>query len=70
MNSPVVSCETGTLPISGTRRSIQGRTRCFCRVSYIGLTAATRKHQDTRSVPNVQVIPIHFNPASENQAFP
>jgi hypothetical protein len=54
MNSPVMLCETGTLLICATRWSIQGQTRRFCRVSYIGLTAATRKHRDTRSVPNSQ----------------
>ena len=54
MNSPVVLCETGTPLIRDTRWSIQGQTQRFCRVSYIGLTAATRKHRDTRSVPNSQ----------------
>jgi hypothetical protein len=54
MNSPVVLCETGTPLIRATRRSIQGQTRRFCRVSYIGVTAAARKHRDARNVTNSQ----------------
>jgi uncharacterized protein (DUF111 family) len=54
MNSPVVLCETGTLLIRSTRWSIQIQPRRFCRVSYIGLTAATRKLRDTRSLTNRQ----------------
>jgi hypothetical protein len=54
MNSPVLVCETGTPLIRATRWSIQGQTRRFCRVSYIGLMAATRKRRDKRSVPSSQ----------------
>ena len=54
MNSPILVRETGTPLIRATRWSIQVQTRRFGRVSYIGLTAATRQHRDTRSVPNSQ----------------
>ena len=65
MNSPVMLCETGTLLIRATRWSIQGQTRRFCRVSYIGLTLRRASIATREVCPTVKTIPLHFNPDLE-----
>ena len=44
-------CDTGTLLIRSARKIIPvlARTQRFCRVSYIGSAAGTRKHRDARN---------------------
>ena len=34
------------------------QTQRFCRVSYIGFTAGTRKHRDARNVTHAYAIPL------------
>jgi len=48
----VVACEAGTPAYSlhSEDYTVFPRTQPFCRVSYIGFTAGTRKHRDARNV--------------------
>jgi hypothetical protein len=43
-----------------------GQTRRLCRVSYIGLTAAPRKHRDAGNVTNSQSDSAHFTQGPES----
>ena len=54
----VVACEAGTLLIRSTRKIIQYPPQRFCRVSYSGFTAGTRKPRDRRNVTHAQAIPL------------
>jgi len=53
-----VACETGILLIRSTRKIIQYPPQRFCRVSYSGFTAGTRKPRDRRNVTHAQAIPL------------
>jgi hypothetical protein len=58
-------CETGTLLVRTTHKTIQAQTPRFCRVSYIDLLAAMRKLGDARTLTNTWSDSAHFKPDLE-----